>query len=162
MPYLSGMKHRNLAFFALGIVVVACSASNGKNEFQPGGDGGAGAGAAVTTTGTMGLGGDLTTSSGTSTGSSSGCTMQAELVYVLSAENDLYSFEPDKKLFTKIGPLQCNTSLSPNSMAVDRNAVAWVNYVADDGLGTDTAGSVFKVSTTDASCQPTQISLPVT
>ncbi len=44
--------------------------------------------------------------------------------------------------------------MQPNSMAVDRNANAWVNYVDNDGLG-DTAGAIFQVSTSDASCQPT-------
>jgi hypothetical protein len=36
-------------------------------------------------------------------------------------------------------------------MAVDRNAVAWVNYVN----AFDTNGVIFKVSTVDASCEPT-------
>src|SRR5206468_4171769 len=93
-----------------------------------------------------------------------GCTAAAELIYVLSAENDLYSFDPPSKTFKKIGPLKCDTSaqpgLQPNSMAVDRNAVAWVNYTAGDTLtGADTAGVVFKVSTFDASCQPTPVNL---
>jgi hypothetical protein len=75
-------------------------------------------------------------------------------VYVLSATNDLYSFAPDKKAFTKIGPLGCQTAMQPNSMAVDRNATAWVNYV-DPGMGTsDVAGVIFQVSTKDASCAP--------
>jgi hypothetical protein len=77
-------------------------------------------------------------------------------VYVLSAENDLYSFAPDKKLFAKIGALGCSTSLSPNSMAVDRNATAYVNYVADD----DSTGQIFQVSTTDASCTGPIMSMP--
>jgi hypothetical protein len=47
----------------------------------------------------------------------------------------------------------------PNSVAVDRDAVAWVNYVANDGAS-DTAGSVFRVDTKDASCQPTNLQLP--
>ena len=36
-------------------------------------------------------------------------------------------------------------------MAVDRDANAWVNYVQSGGAG-DTAGVIYKVSTTDASC----------
>jgi hypothetical protein len=83
------------------------------------------------------------------------CSEAATLVYVLSVENDLYSFAPDQKKFTKIGPLGCQTSLTPNSMAIDRDAVAWVNYVSDD----DSQGQVFKVSTADASCAPTSIQL---
>ena len=95
-------------------------------------------------------------------GNGNGCTGQAaDYVYVLSVENDLYSFKPDQKVFTKIGALGCQTSMQPNSMAIDRNANAWVNYVATDmTLGMDTAGSLFEVSTKDASCLSGKINLP--
>jgi hypothetical protein len=78
-----------------------------------------------------------------------GCSDQAsDYVYVLSLENDLYRFAPAAKEFTKIGTLGCNTPLQPNAMAVDRNAVAYVNYVAPD----DSTGAIFQVSTENASC----------
>jgi len=142
--------------FAVCFVVAssACSATDG-SEFDVGG---AGSGAPSGSGGqfaTVGVGGG--TGSG---GGSPGCSEAAELIYVLSVENDLYSFRPDLKQFTKIGPLGCQTAMQPNSMAIDRDAVAWVNYVQNDGLGSDTAGAIFKVSTADASCQPTSISLP--
>jgi hypothetical protein len=92
-------------------------------------------------------------------GPTNGCTTAATLVYVLSEAGDLYSFAPGDKLFTKIGHLGCQTSMIPNSMAVDRNATAWVNYVASDPKRGDTAGGIFKVSTQDASCESTSISL---
>jgi hypothetical protein len=86
-----------------------------------------------------------------------GCSSEArDFVYVLSLENDLYRFAPDKKQFTKVGTLGCNTALTPNSMAVDRNAVAWVDYVAPD----DSEGAIFQVSTSDASCSGPVVSLP--
>jgi hypothetical protein len=99
-------------------------------------------------------------SGGSGSGGGNGCTGQAaDYVYVLSAQNDLYSFAPDKKQFTKIGPLQCNTTMQPNSMAVDRNAVAYVNYVQSAGI--DVAGAIYQVSTKDASCSPGPVmSLP--
>ena len=143
-------------------VAVGCSAAPGGTGFTNSGASGSGAGNTGTGTGTgtdTGFGGGFSSSSGsgTSSGSTPGCTVAAELVYVLSTDNNLYSFQPDMKQFTLIGPLGCNvpSSATPNSMAVDRNATAWVNYVADDGLGTDTAGWVYKVSTKDASCEPT-------
>lgn len=128
---------------------VACSAAN--SPTPTGSSSGTGSGGAG--------GGFITTGPGTGGGSNNGCGSGAELVYVLSTDNDLYSFKPDQKVFTKIGPLQCNTAMLPNSMAVDRDAFAWVNYVEGDGLG-DTAGTVFKVNTNDGSCQPTNIQLP--
>ena len=69
-----------------------------------------------------------------------------DYVYVLSAENELYSFAPNLKKFTLIGTLGCQTAMQPNSMAVDRNANAYVNYFGPAG------GVIYKVSTTDASC----------
>jgi hypothetical protein len=63
----------------------------------------------------------------------------------LSDASDLFSFAPDAKVFTKIGHLTCPGG-RPNSMAVDRSGTAWVNY-AD--------GRLFKVSTTDATCEAT-------
>ena len=75
-----------------------------------------------------------------------GCSEAAKLVYVVSDVNELFSFKPDTGTFTKIGELKCPGGSSPNSMAVDRTGVAWVNF-AD--------GNLFKVSTADASCQAT-------
>ena len=77
-----------------------------------------------------------------------GCTAAARLVYVVSQETDLYSFTPNTGSFTKIGHLECPTTglATPNSMAIDRHGTAWVNY---------SDGSLFKVSTSDASCVAT-------
>lgn len=75
-----------------------------------------------------------------------GCSEAAKLVYVVSAENELYSFQPQTLAFTKVGRLNCPTIESPNSMAVDRAGYAWGNF---------TGGSLFKVSTKDATCTAT-------
>ena len=92
-----------------------------------------------------------------------GCSQAAQLVYVLSEENDLYSFDPPNKAFKKIGALGCQTTMTPNSMAVARDATAWVNYTQTDGrAGNVTGGAIYKVSTADASCQATNITLPST
>lgn len=77
-----------------------------------------------------------------------GCSEAAKLVYVVSRQNDLYSFAPDKLKFDYIGTLDCSAgSGTPNSMAVDRSGTAWVNY---------SDGRLFKVSTKDASCTSTK------
>jgi hypothetical protein len=77
-----------------------------------------------------------------------GCAEEAKLVYVVSDANDLYSFKPDTLTFTKVGRLDCRSAAlaTPNSMAVDRSGAAWVNY---------SDGTLFKVSTKDATCQST-------
>jgi hypothetical protein len=145
---------------SVAAVAIACSGKSNKEDGFASGDGGnllgggsgSGGGSGGSSSGSFGDAG----ASGSSSGGSD-CTGQAaDYVYVLSAENDLYSFAPDKKVFTKIGPLGCNTSLSPNSMAVDRAATAYVNYVADD----DSTGQIFQVSTTDASCTGPVMTMP--
>jgi hypothetical protein len=86
-----------------------------------------------------------------------GCASSARWVYLLSrppagspagTPSNLVRFEPDSKTFTVIGPVQCAVAegASTFSMAVDRSGTAWVLY-GD--------GSIFRVSTVDASCEAT-------
>jgi hypothetical protein len=77
----------------------------------------------------------------------SDCSDASKLVYVIADEtNEMYSFAPDKLLFTKLGVPNCQTNASVNSMAVDRSGNAWINY--DDG-------SIWKVDTTTLNCTAT-------
>ncbi|MDI3289470.1 hypothetical protein [Polyangium sp. 15x6] len=145
-----------LSVLTIGLAV-GCSATGGGSKFDNegggSGDGGSGAG----NQGGGGSGGGFIPGAGGSGafGPGDDCSDAAKLIYVLSDENDLYSFDPPAKKFTKIGSLGCNTTMQPNSMAVDRNAVAWVNYVESDPfLGDDIDGVIYKVSTKDASCDP--------
>src|SRR4029077_4524742 len=113
---------------ALGIVTIACGFACGGPGTNSGFNTGGGDSGSLTG-GDDGGGGNLGDDGGG--GNANGCTGQAaDYVYVLSVENDLYSFKPDQKVFTKIGALGCQTTMQPNSMAIDRNANAWVNYVA--------------------------------
>jgi hypothetical protein len=73
------------------------------------------------------------------------CTDASKLVYVVSDANDLYSFAPDKLLFTKLGALTCGSN-TVNSMAVDRAGTAWVNY---------SDGKIYKVVIATLACTPT-------
>jgi len=130
-----------------------CSGASGGGGLFAGGSG-SGSGSGSSSSGGV-QGGSLTGDGGM--GEVDDCSDQAtNYVYLLSAENDLYSFAPDKKQMTEIGPLACKTVLQPNSMAVDRNAVAYVDYVAAD----DSIGAIFQVSTLDASCTGPILGLP--
>lgn len=83
------------------------------------------------------------------------CSDQAKLVYAVESNtagttHNLYSFRPQNvgtatDPFTLIGPLTCSATARPFSMAIDRAANAYVLY--DDG-------TLYKVSTTDAHCDP--------
>src|SRR5262249_14396945 len=76
------------------------------------------------------------------------CSDSATLVYVLDAGGKLSSFKPDTITFTDVGMVICPASVgsSPYSMAVDRNAIAWIVY---------TSGELFRVDTRSAACAPT-------
>lgn len=147
---------------AFGAVVAACSATGGGTQFtSTHGTGGAG-----TTSGTGGdlnLGGGFIGQGGSNGG---GCSEAAKLVYVLSTDNQIWSFEPAKKQFNFLFSLDCPTpndgnTWSPNSMAIDRDAVAWVNYVGSDFFGGDLAGRIYKVDIDKKSCDPTPaVNLP--
>ncbi len=123
----------------LGFVAIAAGCGSSKSSgFDDGSSGTSGGSSGGASGGLLGDGGG---------GGGNGCSDAAKLVYVVSDANDLYSFRPDKLSFTKIGALSCNSAgATPNSMAVDRNGVAWVNY---------SNGLLFKVSTSNASCEST-------
>lgn len=154
------------SLLAAGAFVAACSATGGSQFTSSSGTGGTG-GAGSTGTGMGGdinLGGGFTGTGGGSSGD--GCSEAAKLVYVLSTDNAIWSFAPAKKEFTFLFSLNCATpndgnTWSPNSMAIDRNAVAWVNYVGSDFLGGDTAGKIFRVDISKKTCDPTAaVNLP--
>jgi hypothetical protein len=122
----------------LALLVGACSHANKDGSgFDPNGD-------------TLGVPGDG--GSGTALSADGGipaikgCAEAAKLVYLVSAQNDLYSFNPDKLQFQRIGPLNCPTGAHPYSMGVDRTGTAWIDY---------DSGELFRVSTADASCTKT-------
>jgi hypothetical protein len=62
------------------------------------------------------------------------CAEGTDLVYVVSRDGGLHSFDPNTLAFKKIGSLHCpNTDHSlPHSMAVDRAGRAWINF--DNGV----------------------------
>jgi hypothetical protein len=141
---------------SLGAVLVACGAGttgSGDEDGSGGSGSGTGPGAGSTgngfetTTGTSGAGG----------GSADDCVENAKLIYVVSVENTLYSFDPKiagTAAYKPIGNLSCPASggSSPQSMSVDHNGNAWVFY---------DSGEMFEVSTLDASCQSTSYVHPV-
>jgi hypothetical protein len=141
---------RLAGLFSLSLISAAVLGCSAAGQSFPSGSGGAGGGG--TAGGNGGEGGDILTGPSTGAGPSTDCNEASQLVYVLSESNELFSFRPDLKEFVKIGTLGCNTAMQPNSMAIDRDATAWVNYVGSDFLG-DSEGVVFKVSTADAGCE---------
>jgi len=76
-----------------------------------------------------------------------GCSDAAKLVYVVTSDDELYSFDPAALKFTKLFTLNCGSgSATPNSMAVDRQANAWINY---------NDGTIWKLDISTGKCSST-------
>src|SRR5207237_6377523 len=114
------------------------SKSNGGPSAGGGGDDGSGGDAGVLGGGDGGTAGRLP-DGGAASGSD--CADSTKLVYVVSHENGLYAFDPQKLTFKAVGFLGCaqqTGGASAFSMAIDRQGTAWVLY---------SDGSIWKVST---------------
>ena len=77
-----------------------------------------------------------------------GCSDAAKLVYVVDENYQLSKFDPMTKTFQDIGRLDCDAAFlaTPFSMAIDREANAWVLYNSSE---------LFKVNTTSLACTKT-------
>lgn len=95
------------------------------------------------------------TGASTGSGPDDNCSESAKLIYLVSVDDELISFNPTvpgTAAYKLIGTLDCPAISSPQSMSVNRNGTAFVFY--DEG-------ALFQVSTTDASCQSTSYVHPV-
>jgi hypothetical protein len=81
---------------------------------------------------------------------SSGCAdAGSTVIYVVSEQDSLLSFDPPTATFTRIGTLDCpvaSGSFAPFSMAVDRAGIAYV---------LDANAEIVRVSTASAACETT-------
>jgi hypothetical protein len=119
-----------LAALALAFAVATACGSSNRNEHGFPADGGGG-GSGGSSGGLVGGGDDggNIVGDGGSIGSP-GCSQAAQYVYVIDVNGILYQFDPPTLAFTQVGQVTC-ASTQFFSMAVDRNAVAWV--LAQDG-----------------------------
>ena len=81
-------------------------------------------------------------------------------IYVITAENELFSFNPNGGNFAHIGTIACPAppGAAPFSMAVDRKGAAYVvfqNVDPQTGAPLPGDGLLFRVSTATAACIPT-------
>lgn len=69
-----------------------------------------------------------------------GCSDEAKLVYVVDTNRTLSQFNPATRTFTDLGTLSCSAGIgaTPFSMAIARDATAWVLY---------SNGALFRVET---------------
>jgi hypothetical protein len=144
----------------LGVVLVSAvigcgsgSAMVGGSKDSGGAGGSAGAGGSGATGGGAGGsgGGGAGSAGGGAAGdvdAGDGCPDSAKLVYVVDSNSTLSRFDPATKTFTDLGTLNCPAGggATPFSMAVDRDANAWVLYGN---------GKLFKVDTQTLGCTAT-------
>lgn len=114
-------------------------ASSGGGGSGSGGGGGSGSGSGGITNFGDGGGGEGGPSN------APGCSQAAEYVYVIDVNGTMYQFNPPTLAFTQVGQVSCASSQF-FSMAVDRNAVAWV--LAQDG-------SIVRYDINAKTCTPT-------
>lgn len=76
------------------------------------------------------------------TGTTDGCSDEAKLIYVVDKNKTLSQFDPKTKTFNDLGLLNCPTSSAPFSMAVARDATAWVLYDNGELYRVETKGSL--------------------
>lgn len=130
-------------------LVAACSANSNESTFGPGTGG---------TGGTLNIGGEGgggTNAGGAPLGDGApveeagdGCAEAAKRIYLVTEERTLYSFNPEVNGlagYQKINQLGCQSSSTPQSMAVDRSGKAYVFY---------SSGELFAVDTSNAKCTP--------
>ena len=139
---------RGLLVFPLSVAALgaslACSATHDNSGFGGAGSGtSSGHGGELAVGGSFGEGGGLGQGGGSTTDD---CAESAKLIYLLSVENSLWSFNPTVPglgAYQHVGTLNCQASGSPQSMSVDRGGRAWVFF---------DSGQMFHVSTVDTSC----------
>jgi hypothetical protein len=73
---------------------------------------------------------------------SNGCSEDAKLVYVVDSDKTLSQFDPKTQTFKDLGQLACTGSASPFSMAIARDATAWVLYDNGDLYHVDTKNNL--------------------
>jgi hypothetical protein len=127
---------------AASLLGLACATSWACGSSQPAyqgfSDGGASSGSGGGGSSSSGSGGGgsgsssggLVNGDGSTSGGPPGCAAEAQYVYVVDVNGVMYKFDPPTLAFTQVGTVSCASS-SMFSMAVDRNAVAWV--LAQDG-----------------------------
>lgn len=143
------------------MLAVACSKEPRNDGLDGGADGG---GTAVAETGSASgseTGGDTTaagndgTDEGLDSSGSTGtpvecqCAPGTELIYVVSDQGELWSFDPVGNAFESIGPLACG-GFDPFSMTIDRQGRAWL-LLLDNIAHSIVAKGLFRVDINDPS-----------
>jgi hypothetical protein len=114
------------------LLALACNAGTSTDSSDGSGGSGANGSSGTHSNGSSGTGFSASSGFGTGAGTGgndNGCSAASQLVYVFTTNNEIYSFDPPTKQFTFVASPDCPTGSQANSMAIDRNLVAWINYI---------------------------------
>lgn len=79
------------------------------------------------------------------------CAPKLDLIYVLSDERELWTYDPEQNVFAMVGALGCPTSDGTFSMGVGRDGKAWIQTTTSQGQGN--VGDLFVLDVNDpANC----------
>lgn len=119
-------RHALAFVFALG--ASACAAGTVPVDIGSGVDGAGGGVTATTSSEGAGGGGGEGGEWNGKPWDGTACAEPTQFVYVVTTHSNLYRFWPPTLSFELVGHLDCPTTWTPMSMAIDRNATAWVLY----------------------------------
>ncbi len=153
------MKMRSLPLISCLLLATVVGCDHAQTRVGGGGGGNGGSGGSDGGTGGNGGGGGFGGNPDFGDPNMIDCSDSAKLVYLLDADNSLWSFYPNqtdikKSTLTLVGKPNCPTTMSPNSMAVDRSGTAWIEYVPPDDE-TSANDELYKVDVTNAHCTAT-------
>lgn len=147
---------RRLASLVVALSIVgpsACSSATGDGSNFLGGAGNPATGGAGGAGGGAGGAGGFLLDGGFdgSSGGNAACPEETQYVYVVTAGEELFKFDPPSLTFASIGHINCpNAGMgTPYSMSVDRKGKAWVVF---------NNGKLFNVDTKTAACAGTAFS----
>ncbi len=150
----------SLVFASIPALFVTACASAGSSELEPSfASPRQDAGASASTQGSSPAdpaSGVAVVPSGGDTTAASNCSDAAKLVYLVSKEKALWSFNPavaGTGAYRRIGALGCSSTSAPQTMGVDRTGTAWI-FFSD--------GSLHRVDTTTARCTSAGYTYPGT
>lgn len=81
------------------------------------------------------------------------CAPKLDLIYVLSDDRELWTYDPEANAFAMVGALGCPTTAGTFSMGVGRDGFAWVQTTELDPITLNSIGDLFRLDVTNpANC----------
>jgi hypothetical protein len=80
------------------------------------------------------------------------CGPSTQFIYLIDENANLYQFSPPTQTLTQVGPINCGSGFSPETMAVDRRGIAWI----------EGEGNLYELDTGTLTCWPSDFDVSQT